>query len=475
MLQQSAERSRPNPLRRGVNAVYAFFYNKKVGILLILITGALGLIGSLTRQMPAGIRTDPVLKAQWLDEMRPIYGGWTNVVDFVGIFNIFSSPIFIAVAILLAISIAACTTHRIPNIFKSSFRPKTTARDTYFDRARYSATISSPLSVEETRKVVLGKLAQTKHRVIEDEDGTIFSDKWHLAPFFTAVAHTGYVTVMAAFLVSAVFGFRNENFDLTVGIPQEVGHGTGLTAEALSFRDSYHPETGSPIDYVADLALYRDGKEVARQEVRVNEPLIIDGMYFHQANFGVSAVMKVVDTAKNEVLFDGGTPLLWRTPDGGRQYGVILPEGRNIEIFVIANASGGATPGLEAGQVRVEMYDVDSNVPRGQATIDARSTASIDGLDITFEREQKYTSLIVKKDPGSVVMWIGSFLLIVGTMVTMGLRHRRQLIRVRPDGAGSLVLMGSSDRNEGGRRRHFEELAQAFEEELNGSSGQEED
>lgn len=460
--------ARANPVLRALHKVYAFFYNKKFGLFLILATGLLGVIGALTRQMSDAVRLDPVLRADWLDEMRPVYGGWTDVAAFVGIFNIFSSPLFLTVCALLALSIIACTTHRLPNIYKSSFRPKTTARDSYFERAKYAATITSPLGVDEARAAVRSSLEQTRHRVIADPDGeTVFADRWHWAPFGTAVAHLGYVVVMAAFLVSSFLGFRNDAFDLTIGIPEEVGHGTGLVAEAVSFQDSYDPETGTPIDYVADLILTRDGEQVARQHVRVNEPLIVDGVYFHQASFGVSAVVQVVDEA-GETIFDGGVPLIWRTPDEARQYGVILPEGRDIEIFVIANASGGATPGLAAGQVRVEVYDVDSNVPRGTATIDANQTVEVDGMDITFEREQKFTSLIVKKDPGSIIVWIGSFLLIVGTTITMGLRHRRQLIRVTPHGDGSLIRIGSSDRGEGLRQRHFDTLADSLRSDLCG-------
>lgn len=464
----------PSRADKGIlHRIYAFFYNKKVGLGLIGATGVLALIGALTRQMTDAVRLDPVLRADWLDQMRPIYGGWTDVAAFVGIFNIFSSPIFLVVCALLAVSIVCCTTHRLPLIYQSSCRPKTSARDSYFHRARYNTEFTSPLPVDETKAVIRNRLRKSRHRIIEDGDGeTIFADRFHWAPFGTAVAHAGYVTVMAAFLVTSFFGFRNEAFDLTIGVPEEVGYGTGLTAEAVSFRDSYDQETGTPIDYVADLVLYRDGEQVARQDVRVNEPLIIDGVYFHQASFGVSAMVKVTDDS-GKVLFDGGVPLVYRTPDESRQYGVAVLDDVDTEVFVIANASGGATPGLAAGQARVEVYPVDSQTPLGAATVDANDSTTIDGLTIEFQREQKFTTLLVKKDPGSLIVWLGSFLLIVGTMVTMGLRHRRQLIRVTPTEGGARVQMGSSDRAESMRERHFMTLADALNSDLNGTTRKE--
>ena len=49
----------------------------------------------------------------------------------------------------------------------------------------------------------------------------------------------------------------------------------------------------APKDYVTDLVLSVDGREVARQDVRVNDPLRYDGVMFHQAHFGIAAVMEI--------------------------------------------------------------------------------------------------------------------------------------------------------------------------------------
>ena len=67
-----------------------------------------------------------------------------------------------------------------------------------------------------------------------------------------------------------------------------VGHDTGLTVTAMSFQDSYY-DNGSPKDYVSDLVVTKGGVQVARQETRVNTPLIVDGVWFHQSFFGVGA------------------------------------------------------------------------------------------------------------------------------------------------------------------------------------------
>ena len=53
----------------------------------MLAIAALGVVGALLIQAPAGIAGDPQAKAEWLDSVRPRFGGWTNILDTLGLFN----------------------------------------------------------------------------------------------------------------------------------------------------------------------------------------------------------------------------------------------------------------------------------------------------------------------------------------------------------------------------------------------------
>ena len=144
-------------------------------------------------------------------------------------------------------------------------------------------------------------------RFIVDDGGpgrNAYIDRNRWGPFGTAFAHTAFVIIMAGFVVSSVTGFSDQEFALTIGHPKDVGHGTALVAEAKSFQDTYY-EDGSPKDYVADLAIYDGGEEVANREVRINSPLSYDGVVFHQAYFGVAAVLTITDDSGAEVFHDG--------------------------------------------------------------------------------------------------------------------------------------------------------------------------
>lgn len=440
-------------------AIYAFFYNKRVGLILILIPSLLGLMGVLFPQAPAGVLDDPSSRAGWLDSVRQTFGGWTDVLAAIGFFSVFKSIPFMVAMILLALSIIACTTHRVPTLWQAGFRPHTKVTAGFFEHARLNASFISDESAAESFETVRAHAAGKRVRIIEDDRGpglNLYTDKWHWAPFGTTIAHVAFVVIMAGFFVSSTMGFRDEQFTLTVGIPAAVGHGTDLTAEAKSFSDTYY-DNGTPKDYVTDLVITEGGQEVARQDVRVNAPLTYDGIMFHQAFFGVAGVMQITDASGTEIFHDG-VPLEWNTKDRTLSYGVLEVPGHDLELFVIGSASGQTGTGIAPGQMRIEVYPIGQDAPLGTAVLDQGGHIEVEGLTFTFEREQQYTGLIVKRDPGAWIVWLGSAMLVIGTCLTMFFRHHRIWFRVSETDDGTLVQLASPDRQDATFKRQFDEI-----------------
>src|SRR5450759_708932 len=58
---------------------------------LILAMGLLSLAGTLLVQAPAGMSADPTAYAGWLASIHSKYGGWTPVLDKLGLFAVFTS------------------------------------------------------------------------------------------------------------------------------------------------------------------------------------------------------------------------------------------------------------------------------------------------------------------------------------------------------------------------------------------------
>lgn len=440
----------PEPtLPEVLHRIFAFFYNKNTGLILILVLGAMSLLGILFQQAPADVRADPQAWAAWLDAVRPRYRGWTDPLAFMGIFGVFDSWWFRGAAGLLSLSILACTLHRAPLLWRQATLPHTHVTEAFFEHARLHGqrvTTAAPAAAVDG---IAHELRRRGFRIIADERGpglNLYADRFRWAPFGTVVAHVAFVLIMAGVLISGAGGFTEDQFVVTVGTRADVGHGTGLAVEARSFTDTYTPQ-GRPSDYASELVLFKDGREVAAQTVRVNSPLRYDGISFNQSFHGIAAVLLVADQAGG-VVFAGGVPLQWQTDDGERVYGKVTVNERNLEIYVVAPSSGTIDAEIGAGQLRVEVYPADSTAAIGGLVLTQGTSAAIDGLAYTFQREQKYTGLIVSGDPGAPWVWAGSLLLVIGTCTTMFFRHRRLWLRVTPQADGALVRLASSDRHE---------------------------
>lgn len=216
--------------------------------------------------------------------------------------------------------------------------------------------------------------------------------------------------------------------------------------------------------------VYDDGRQVAGRQVRVNSPLSYDGVMFHQAYFGVAAVLSITDSSGTEVFHDG-VALERTTRDKKLTYGrTTLPDGNTL--FVVGSASGQTATGIEPGQVGIEIYEGDTSNPIDRATLDTGVPTTLGDYTFTFEREQQFTGMIVKKDPGTGIVWFGFLLLFVGTCMTMLARHRRMWVRVTRTDDGTLVQMASPDRQDSGFTRFFTDMAVRVSSDMSAAAGE---
>lgn len=427
--------------------IYAFFYNKRTGLVLIIAMAVLTLLGVLFAQAPPGARATPEAYASWLEGMRPRYRGWTDILSALGVFRMFQSIPFLAVAGLLAVSILACTAHRVPLLHKQAARPHTHVRDSFFDHGALRAAVAVAAPPEEARDRVRAALRSQRFRVLEEPRGpglNLYADRNRWAPFGTAIAHIAMVVILLGAVLTASTGFANDSFTVSTGAIVEVGEGTGLSVELVSFTDEYQAD-GTPKDYASHLIVHKDGVPVAEQVVRVNTPLRVDGISFNQAFFG-NAVDLTVAGADGTVLHEGGVPQRLTTEDGLYNYGILTLQDAGLELFVISPASGQAERSLQAGEVGLEIYGLEDEAALAKEVLTQGTPVVAAGLTVTFERENRYTGLRVSKDPGKGWIWAGAILLILGTCWTMFFRFRRLWVRVEEADGGARVRIASPDR-----------------------------
>ena len=122
---------------RGIfEAIWDLLTSMRFSLFVILAMAFLGVLGALIIQVPAGVEADAASKADWLAGVRPRYGGWTDILDRLQIFNVFNSIWFRGLTAFLTISLIACMVQRAPGLWRTATKPRITVGDGFFAHAR---------------------------------------------------------------------------------------------------------------------------------------------------------------------------------------------------------------------------------------------------------------------------------------------------------------------------------------------------
>lgn len=441
-----------NRIDRVLEGLWHLLSSMRVAMIIMLVIAALGVFGSLIIQAPTAVMDDPAAKANWLNEVRPKFGGWTNVLDTLQVFQIFNSIYFRILVAALTISLIACSVHRIPGIWRTATKPRIDVGPQFFEHAPQREAIVVRRTAAETQAIVEGVLRARRYRtqVMGDDTVSLYGDRFRWIPIAGLVGHLSLVVILAGGIVGTIYGYRDAGFTIAEGQTRTVASEPGLSIELLDFTDKYDTVTGSPIDYASQIVVFKDGAEIDRHTVRVNDPYRYGATSIYQAFFGVAAIVTVKDAAGNTLL-DEGVPLAWRTTADNRPVGSITVPGVNNVIWLVGTLGSGDKD-IKPGQIQVELYTASEASQIAADVIDQGVATQFGDLTITFERESQFTGLNVARDPGVMLVWLGSALLFIGFVIRFTVPHKRVWARIisRPNGGAVLAMAGLDSRNVAG-------------------------
>jgi cytochrome c biogenesis protein len=429
-----------NRVDRALEGLWHLLSSMRVAMVIMLAIAFLGVFGSLIMQAPPGILLDPAAKASWLDEVRPKYGGWTNILDAVQFFQIFNSLLFRVLVASLTISLIACSIHRIPGIWRTARKPRVDVGPAFFQHAPQHEAIVVRHTPAETQAIVTGVLRGRRYRTLVMEGGAIhlYADRFRWAPVSGLVGHLALVVILAGAIIGAMFGYRDAQFTIAEGQTLPIAAEPGVSVQLLDFTDRYDTVTGSPIDYASQIVVFKDGAEIDRHTVRVNDPYRYGNTAVYQAFYGAAAVITIKD-AKGTTLLSQGVPLAWRTTEGDRPVGSITVPGANNVLWLVGTQGGGDAM-IKPGQLQVELYTAGEASQIGTEVIDQGKAAQIGDFTITFDRESQFTGFNIARDPGVIFVWLGSMLLFLGFVIRFFVPNKRIWARIvaRPNGGAVL-------------------------------------
>ena len=443
-----------------IDRIWKLFTSLRLVVILLLVLSVLSVAGTIIEQ------NKPLQEYYRLFRPETV-----ELLSKLGLLDMYHSWWFTSCLALLALNIIACTMERYPLIIKGMKKQSTVLDEKLEVGLKDLAKIkySLPLETVEKRITALaGKAFSAGPVVTETESGRHFfyeRGKYTRLSFF--LTHLSILIIFIGAITGSIFGFKgyvniNEGERISaVQVRQGQNKDLNFSIQCNSFQVDYY-ENGAPKDYRSDLSVIRNGKEVVRKTIRVNDPLSYEGITFYQSSFG-----SIPENVTFEI----------RGKDGGSLGNVIAPVGKQVDIpksgikieVVDYREHFHMQDGSEAGTVvGVNLYRPGAT-PEAIWLFEAHPEMNRHGeysFVVKGIKLRKYTGLQVNKDPGVWMVWAGSLLLVAGIMMAFFTSHKKFWIRIGKDRKGRVEVTagGTTNKNKYAFAAEVARLVQSFRE-----------
>ena len=446
-------------------------------------------------------------KVQQYMSQHPALG---PLLNHLSLFNVFAAPWFAAIYLLLFISLAGCV---LPRAFRLalSVRAKPPPAPAQLSRLPLASRAQSGLPPEQALRQAERLLAGRRFR-LRTGNGWIAGEKGYLREAGNLLFHIALLALLAAVGLGGLFGYKanlllTEGSGFTNTVPSYDQYRPGHLVSPSDLQpftiwmDAFHASyitsgslRGQPSSFHALLRYQKDpASPVIPWDLRVNEPLNVDGVKVYLIGHGYAPQFTVTD-GKGHTAFDQAVPFLpaettnytsegvIKVPDAQPQQlgfiGVFLPtamdqHGQLTSVFpapydpAVSLVSYAGDLGEDNGAPQ-SVYQLNTSrmhrlavPPRPLAA--GQSVRLPNGLGtLTYTGVKQYASLAVTYDPGRLPALISGLLAIAGLLLSFLVRRRRIFVRASPGGAGepTAVEIGGLARSDvaGGFEEEFAEL-----------------
>lgn len=302
-----------------VDKIWMFFSSVRVGIWLIVLTlvaSALGTIYPQEMYIPSTV--DPA------EYYASEYGFLGEVYYKLGFHNLYGSWWYMLLVAALGVSILIASLDRFVPLYRALKNQRVTRHPNFMKKQRLFGT-SKVDNVDETFEKVKQKLVEKKYNVSE-ENGNMVAEKNRFARWGPYVNHTGLIIFLIGCMLRYFPGmYVDEQVWVREGeIAVVPGTNGKYHIENVEFTVEYYDESDEKFSealqradqpivktYETKAVLYErvnEGavgadvqlKEVARHNIRVNEPFSFDGYSLYQVNYKLDELRTMSFTLENK-------------------------------------------------------------------------------------------------------------------------------------------------------------------------------
>jgi cytochrome c biogenesis protein len=460
----------------------------RTALMLLMLLAVAAIPGSVFPQN----RIDPGRVDTYLTE-HPTSGPWLQKLSA---FDVYSSPWFSAIYLLLFISLVGCVLPR-SRVHLAAIRARPPRAPRRLERMPAFAQVTTDVPPDAVLDAARTALRAKRYRVAARDDDAISAERGYLGETGNLAFHLALLGLLASIAAGSFLGYSGQSV-VVVGdswsntLPQYDTFTPGravktenlppfsftLDSMKVKFDDtSGGNQFGAARDFEADVTYTKQPGAAARKlTIRVNHPLDVDGARVFLVGNGYAPVITVRD-GKGNVAFSGPVPFVASDAKYTSNGVVKAPDAQPTSIglvgFVLPTAAIKASTGQPVSvfpDARNPRFiftaytgdlGLDSGVPRSvyvldltkmtQLTQNGRPYSSILAIGqsatlpagagtVTFDGLRRYAALDVRSDPTKLYVLGFALAALAGVTLSLFVRRRRVWVRAVDDGPGRTVV-----------------------------------
>ena len=414
---------------------------------------------------------------------HPGLAPWLN---HFGLFNVFASPWFAAIYLLLFASLVGCV---VPRCFRLAGTARTPPPRAPRNLARlphsssYESALSPAAAVAGAAAVLGGQRFRLRTSDPGGPDHWVSAEKGYLREAGNLLFHLALLGVLLSIAAGGLFGYKADKLlvegqsfaDTTSALdefhPGRLVSGSDLppfTMTLNKFTATYiesGESLGQPSNFDADVTYASSpGAQPGTYHVRINDPLNVDSLKVYLIGHGYAPEFRVTG-ANGSVTYDEATPFIPASTSTFLSDGVVKAPGAKagtdlgfMGVFVPTAISNNGTlesifPAADAPAVSLIAYygdlGMNSGVSQSVYQLDTTAMAKLSGSphlltpgqtwtlpggrgSITFVGVKQWVSLAITYDPGQVPALVCGILALAGLLLSFFVRRRRVFVRAVP-------------------------------------------
>jgi len=444
-----------------IDKIWDMFASVKLAVVIFSLIGLTSMVGTVLEQNVAPEKNVALL-SKMLGIGHEAAHSLLEVLDKLEFTDMYHAWWFLALLLLFCANLIICSLDRLPRVLKLVREKVRAVPLDYLDKVSIKKAFSRKEKVSHIKELAAASLNSIGFKPLESvgEQGTqLYAEKGNFTRLGVYITHLSILIILAGAILGLLFGY-NAALNLPEGEvssfaykDRETRIPLGFDLRCDNFEVEYYPGSDMPKAYRSWLTVLKNGKEVLKKSIEVNDPLTYEGITFYQSSFGTVPsgtgngimVLRVVSSSGQSEQINtkaGGSFTIPGTSITGRitNFSPALSIDQTGRAFTYAEQL--ANPGVfiefsEAGQVKYSGW-ILKRYPQTWALSDGNRVEFLDYWGV------EYTGMQVRKDPGVFIVYLGCLLMAIGLYMTFFMSHKKVWINISEEKNNVNVLVGAS-------------------------------